>query len=69
MHRAARGEIDRLRQLRRGAELQLLALAGRGQLTAAEQTARRGLEQRALQLHSRIEWFEALLRERARASG
>lgn len=69
MQRAARGEIDRLRQLRRGAELQLLALAERGQLSAAEQTTRRGLEQRALQLQSRIEWFEALLRERARASG
>jgi len=61
----AANEIQRLRRLYQGADLELQLLTHRGYLTTAEQTRRRELRRRKLQLEDRMAWFEAILREHA----
>lgn len=60
---AAHYEIQRLRRLHQGAELQLILLRGRNFLTASELTELRDLKKRKLQLKDRIAWFESIQRE------
>jgi len=66
MTRAAQTEIRRLTRLHQGTELQLMLLADRSVLTAADEAKLQSLEQRKLQLQERIAWFEAILREHER---
>ncbi len=60
---AAQNEIQRLRRLHQGAELQLILLRGRNFPSAAELTEMRDLKKRKLQLKDRIAWFESIQRE------
>lgn len=59
----AANEIQRLRRLHQGAELELQLLTHRSYLTPAEQTRRLELKKRKLQLKDRLAWFESILRE------
>ena len=68
MTQAAQTEIRRLNRLHQGTELQLMLLADRSVLTAADEAKLRSLEQRKLQLLERIEWFESILREHETAA-
>ena len=63
MAQAAQSEIQRLKRLHQGAELQLILLRGRNYLTVAEQSEMRELKKRKLQLKDRIAWFESIQRE------
>jgi hypothetical protein len=63
MVRAAHAEIQRLRQLHQGSELQLELVAGRSAPTLEQQSEIRELEGRKLQLEDRIAWFESILCE------
>lgn len=63
MTRAAQTEIRRLTRLHQGTELQLMLLADRSVLTAADEAKLQSLEQRKLQLQERIAWFEAISSE------
>lgn len=59
----AANEIQRLRRLHQGAELELQLLTHRSYLTPAEQARRVELKKRKLQLKDRMAWFESILRE------
>jgi len=59
----AANEIQRLRRLHQGAELELQLLTHRANPTPAEQTRRQELKKRKLQLKDRMAWFESILRE------
>jgi hypothetical protein len=63
MAQAARNEIQRLKHLHQGAEIQLILLRARTYPSAAEQTEMRELKKRKLQLKDRIAWFESIQRE------
>jgi hypothetical protein len=63
MSPAAHPEIQRLRRLHQGLELELLLLTARPYLTPTEQVEVRELKKRKLQLKDRIHWLESLSRE------
>jgi hypothetical protein len=63
MTRAAHTEIRRLIRLYEGAELQLMLINQRLDLTTADEAKVRDLKQRQTQLRERIAWFEAILSE------
>jgi hypothetical protein len=63
MTRAADTEIRRLTRLYEGAELQLILITERLDLTAGDEAKVRDLKQRQTQLRERIAWFEAILSE------
>ena len=63
MTRAEHTEIRRLSRLYEGAELQLILINQRHDLTAADEAKVRDLKQRQAQLRERIAWFEAILSE------
>lgn len=68
MTQAAQTEIRRLTRLHQGTELQLMLLADRSVLTAADEVLLESLERRKTQLEERIDWFEAILREHESAA-
>jgi hypothetical protein len=63
MTRAAHTEIRRLTRLYEGAELQLILITERLDITAADEAKVLDLRQRQAQLRERIAWFEAILSE------
>jgi len=63
MVRAANTEIQRLRRLHQGTDLELLLLTGRPYLTPREEVEVRELKKRKLQLKDRIQWLESISRE------
>jgi hypothetical protein len=65
MTRAAHAEIQRLRQLHQGSELQLEFISTRSSPSPRQLNEIRELEERKLQLENRIAWFESILREHA----
>jgi hypothetical protein len=63
MNHAAHPEIQRLKRMHQGIDLELLLLTARPYLTPTEQVEVRELKKRKLQLEDRIQWLELLSRE------
>ena len=63
MVRAAQMEIQRLRRLHQGTDLELLLLTGRQYLSPREELEVRELKKRKLQLKDRIQWLESISSE------
>lgn len=69
MVRAAHTEIQRLRRLHQGTDLELLLLTGRPYLSPHEEVEVRELKKRKLQLKDRIHWLESISREHDESVG
>jgi len=63
MSQAAHMEIQRLRRMHQGMDLELLLLTGRPYISPTEMVEIRELKKRKLQLKDRIAWLEAISRE------